>query len=73
MPSRKKSLVSLMPPPIQRFHANGQFHRTGTYGGSALAKIICQNRHCYCYYPGYRICCYSSTKCQPCYTPIGKI
>jgi hypothetical protein len=33
----KKNFIHFMHPRIQRFNANGQFHRTGTYAGSAVA------------------------------------
>ena len=42
----KKSLIHFMPHHIRRFHSNGQFHRTGTYAGSAAAIKI--NALCKC-------------------------
>jgi hypothetical protein len=36
----KKNFIHFMHPRIQRFHSNGQFDRTGTYGGSGVAKLL---------------------------------
>jgi hypothetical protein len=59
----KMNLSHLMPHRIQRFHSNGQFHKTGTYGGSAVAKSLSTTIPCVCSIPGgpscagYMYCC----------------